>query len=201
MKLLVGITGASGSLYAESFLNFASVCQELEQVFVVLTKTGQQVCTYELIQQVESHARKSILVSLLKKEELPSKFQRLSVDDFFCQPASGSSSPDAALILPCSMGTLGRIAGGFSSNLLERSADVIVKEGKNLVICPRETPLSAIHLENMLKLSRLGVKIVPAMPGFYQRPKSLEDISAFIAGKCAEALGLKHSLYQPWKSP
>jgi 4-hydroxy-3-polyprenylbenzoate decarboxylase len=194
VKLLVGITGASGSIYAERFLNFALLSEEISSVSVVFSKTGAQVCAFESSHEPET----SILRRLLARTELPQKIQRLAHDDLFCRPASGSSSPDAMLVIPCSMGTLGRVAGGFSTNLIERSADVMIKENKRLVICPRETPLSAIHLENMLKLSRLGVRIVPAMPGFYQKPKTLDDIIGFVAGKCAESLGLKHDLYTPW---
>jgi 4-hydroxy-3-polyprenylbenzoate decarboxylase len=194
LKLLVGITGASGSIYAERFLSFALQSDEVSSISVIFSKTGAQVCAFECSQEPET----SILRRLLARTELPQKIQRLAQDDLFCKPASGSSSPDAMLLLPCSMGTLARVAAGLSTNLLERSADVIVKENKKLVICPRETPLSAIHLENMLKLSRLGVRIVPAMPGFYQKPKTLDDIIGFVAGKCAESLGLKHDLYKPW---
>lgn len=196
MNLLLGITGASGTVYAESFLDFAVKSDEVESLSVVFTKAGAQVAAYECA----NFSEESLVRRLLSRSEMPKKIQRLSIDDLFCKPASGSSSPDSMLILPCSMGTLARVASGMSSNLLERSADVMIKEGKRLVLCPRETPLSAIHLENMLKLTRLGVRMIPAMPGFYQKPQTLEDLVDFIAGKCAEGLGLEHSLYAPWQS-
>lgn len=119
-------------------------------------------------------------------------------NDFFAPIASGSAAPEAMIICPCTMGTLGRIAGGLSSTLLERAADVVLKEGRLLVLVPRETPLSAIHLENMLKLARLGVRIIPAMPGFYHRPQSIDDLVNFLVGKVMDTLGISHKLFARW---
>ena len=104
------------------------------------------------------------------------------------------------VICPCSMGTLSRIACGNSRTLLERCADVMIKERRPLALVPRETPLSEIHLENMLKLSRLGVRIVPAMPAFYQRPESMDDLVNFVVGKVLDSLGIENRLYKRWKS-
>jgi flavin prenyltransferase len=119
-------------------------------------------------------------------------------NDFYAPLASGSSAPDAMIVAPCSMGTLSRISSGNSGNLLERSADVMLKEGRPLVLVPRETPLNAIHLEHMLKLARLGVKIVPAMPGFYQHPETMEDLVDFVVGKVLDSVGVEHALFQRW---
>ena len=119
-------------------------------------------------------------------------------NDFFAPIASGSSAPDLMIVAPCSMGTLSRIAAGNSGNLLERSADVMLKEGRPLVLVPRETPLNAIHLEHMLKLARLGVKIVPAMPAFYQRPETLDDLVDFVVGKVLDSVGVEHALFRRW---
>jgi len=105
------------------------------------------------------------------------------------------------VICPCSMGTLAGIASGSSRNLLERCADVMLKERRPLVLVPRETPLSEIHLENMLKLVRMGVGMVPPMPAFYHSPRSVEDLVNFVVGKVLEALGIEHGLYRPWGSP
>jgi 4-hydroxy-3-polyprenylbenzoate decarboxylase len=120
--------------------------------------------------------------------------------DLLAPMASGSAAPDAMIVVPCSMGTLSRIACGNSGNLLERAADVVLKEGKPLILVPRETPLSAIHLENMLKLARLGVKILPAMPAFYHRPQSMEDLVDFVVGKILDSVGVNHALFQRWGS-
>lgn len=119
-------------------------------------------------------------------------------DDFLAPVASGSSAPDAMVVTPCSMGSLARIAAGLSGSLLERTADCMLKEGRPLVLVPRETPLSAIHLENMLKLARLGVRIVPAMPGFYGRPETLDDLVDFVVGKVLDTLGVEHRLFKRW---
>ena len=121
-----------------------------------------------------------------------------AANDFRSPLASGSAGADAMVVAPCSMGTLARIAAGLSGNLLERAADVILKEGRQLVLVPRETPLSAIHLENMLKLARLGVAIVPPMPGFYHQPQTVDDIVNFTVAKVLSRLGLPQQLLQPW---
>ena len=118
--------------------------------------------------------------------------------DLLSPIASGSSAPDAMIVAPCSMGTLSRIACGNSGNLLERAADVMLKEGRPLVLVPRETPLNAIHLENMLKLARLGVRMVPAMPAFYQHPQSLDDLVDFVVGKILDSAGVENALYRRW---
>jgi 4-hydroxy-3-polyprenylbenzoate decarboxylase len=116
-------------------------------------------------------------------------------------PASGSAGLAATIVVPCSMGTLARVAHGFSSNLVERAADVALKEGRPLVVVPRETPLSELHLENMLKLARMGVIVLPAMPGFYQRPQTIADLVDFVVGKILDRLGIEHQLVQRWQTP
>lgn len=116
-------------------------------------------------------------------------------------PASGSAGIRAVVLCPCSMGTLARVAHGFSSNLLERAADVALKEGRSLIVVPRETPLSVLHLENMLALARLGAVVLPAMPGFYHRPASVDDLVDFVVGKILDRLGLEHPLVRRWQTP
>lgn len=116
-------------------------------------------------------------------------------------PASGSARIRATVIVPCSMGTLARVAHGFSSNLVERAADVALKEGRPLLVVPRETPLSVVHLENMLALARLGAIVLPAMPGFYHRPRRVDDLVDFVVGKILDRLGLDHALVRRWQTP
>jgi 4-hydroxy-3-polyprenylbenzoate decarboxylase len=113
--------------------------------------------------------------------------------------ASGSFKTDGMLIVPCSMKTLSGIANGYANNLIERTADVTIKEGRALLLSPREMPFSAIHLENMLKLARIGVKIVPPVLAFYHKPKKIDDIVDFIAGKILDAVGVEHEIYRRWE--
>jgi len=113
--------------------------------------------------------------------------------------SSGSFLTDGMLVVPCSMKTLAGIASGYAENLVQRAADVTIKEGRTLLLSPRETPLSAVHLENMLRLARLGVKIVPPSPAFYHGPRSVEDMVDFVAGKILDAMGVEHGLFRRWE--
>ena len=119
-------------------------------------------------------------------------------EDWNAPVASGSNPADAMVVCPCSMGTLAAIANGTSDNLIERAADVMLKEHKKLILVPREAPFSTLHLENMLKLSRMGVVILPANPGFYHRPQSVEDIIDFIVARILDQLGIEHALMARW---
>ena len=112
--------------------------------------------------------------------------------------ASGTALTQAVILAPCSMGTLARVTHGFSSNLVERAADVALKEGRPLLVMPRETPLSEVHLANMLQLARMGAAILPCMPGFYQHPKSVEDLVQFVVAKALDRLGVEHRLGARW---
>ncbi len=122
----------------------------------------------------------------------------LAIDDFWAGAASGSAAADAMIVVPCSMGTLGRISAGLSGNLLERAADVMLKERRTLLMVPRETPVNSIHLENMLRLSQAGAIILPAMPGFYHGPQTIEDLVDFVVGKILDQLEIEHSLFTRW---
>jgi len=191
-KYTVGITGASGSIYGirlvEELLHLG------HEVHLVITEAGWQVFREELNWDVID--QKSFLKDYFARYE--GVFHYHSLNDYAAPIASGSYRSHGMVIVPCSMGTLSRIAGGASGNLLERTADVMLKEGKLLVLVPRESPLNSIHLENMLTLAKLGVRIVPAMPGFYHKPQTIDDIINFVVGKIMDTLGEPHNLFRRW---
>jgi 4-hydroxy-3-polyprenylbenzoate decarboxylase len=195
-NIVLGITGASGAIYGlklgKELLNSGA------HLTILISSTGFQVIHEEtgLDFKGESGGVQKALVSYFQAET--GQLDYYADNDFFAPVASGSSAPDAMFICPCSMGTLSRIACGNSGTLLERCADVMIKERRPLALVPRETPLSEIHLENMLKLSRLGARIVPAMPAFYHRPESVDDLVNFVVGKALDSLGIGNSLFKRW---
>ncbi len=187
-RIVVGITGASGSIYAKRLIE-ELLRLDLE-IHVIATATAEKVFAYELDLEFKSYM-----------EKLRKQYHQLILeenDNLFAGIASGSYGFDAMIVMPCSMGTLGEIAYGLSKNLLVRAADVALKEKRPLILVPRETPLNAIHLENMLKLAKMDVSILPAMPGFYHKPKSLEEVIDFVVGKVLDHLGIHHQLFQKW---
>jgi len=177
--LLVGITGASGSIYA---LRFLQRLVEMDQpVEVIFSEVGKRVFEYETSVSVEE-------VSKLSRKTY-------EASDFFSPPASGSSPYLGMVIIPCSMGTLSAIANGSSLNLIHRAADVMLKERKPLILVVRETPLNLIHLENMLKVSRAGGIIYPAMPSFYAKPKTLDELIDQFVERLVQFLFLQKNPY------
>ncbi|PKO88673.1 MAG: aromatic acid decarboxylase [Betaproteobacteria bacterium HGW-Betaproteobacteria-10] len=128
----------------------------------------------------------------------PEKLTVFGREEWFAPVASGSNPPDAMVICPCSMGTLAAIAQGLADKLIERAADVVLKEGRKLILVPRETPFSAIHLENMLRLSRAGAVILPPNPGFYHHPKNVQDIIDFVVARILDQINVPHTLIQRW---
>lgn len=182
MRIIVGITGASGSIYGIRLLEVLK--EKACEVHAVVTNSGYEVIQYECG---------------ITKAELEKKADALyEIDDIGAAIASGSFKNDLMVIVPCSMKTLGSIANGISDNLLTRAADVTLKEGRPLLLVPRETPIHAIHLENMLKLSRLGVKIIPASPGFYHKPETLAELIDMLVGKICDIMKLENHLFKRW---
>ena len=184
---MVGITGASGVLYG---IRFVQVLRELgHEIALVVSDAGRLVLQEEL-----QTARFSDLFDPLTLE----KVTVYSNKDLAAPIASGSYPTQGMVIIPCSMGTLGHLAAGVTQNLIYRAADCTMQEGRRLVIVPRETPLSAIHLENLLKLARLGVRVLPANPGFYSGAQTIQDLVDFVVGKVLDALEIPHAVYPRW---
>ena len=194
-NIFVALTGASGSLYGLRLVE--QLCLSGFQVTFSASGSGTAVCREETGLDLSGDLDKA-LKRLYQHLELDFGIELVHPDDLFCGAASGSSAPDAMVVCPCSMGTLARIACGISGNLIERSADVMLKERRPLLLVPRETPLSDIHLENMLKLSRSGAHIVPAMPAFYTRPDSVLELVDFVVGKLLDQLDISNDLYKRW---
>ncbi|MDD3554262.1 MAG: UbiX family flavin prenyltransferase [Deltaproteobacteria bacterium] len=182
--VLLCVTGASGSIYA---LQFIEILAQLHQkTHLVISGAGKQVAALELGEK--GCAR---LLSLAEAA--------YDVNDFTALPASGSSPWKAMVVMPCSMGTLAAIAHGMSQNLIHRAADCFLKERRPLVLCPRETPLNATHLKNLLSVHEAGAVIYPAMPGFYHLPESIHDLAYFFAGRVAAFLGLEPPGLKRWQ--
>ena len=192
--VVVAITGASGSRFGLRTIRALLAAQQ--QVTLLISPAGQQVLQHET-----GHVWKGTdqeMTRTLRTYFASDNLDFYAHDNLFAPVASGSSAPDAMVIVPCSMGTAGRIAGGLSGNLIERVADVALKERRQLLLVPRETPFSTIHLENLLRLSRAGALVLPAMPAYYQQPESLADLDDFIAGKILDSLNIPHQLFKRW---
>lgn len=191
MHILLAITGASGSVYAIRLLE--ELAKKQLSVTVVLSDNGVSVTGFE----TGVHCDQNYLQSLAKRSLSHITLARNT--DLWACASSGSSAPDAMVIVPCSMGTIGRIANGISGTLIERAADVMLKERKPLIVVPRETPFSSIHLTNMLTLTQAGAEIIPACPGFYHRPTQLHEVIDFMVGKILDRLKIEHSLVARWQ--
>jgi len=192
MNVFLGITGASGAPYAARLLD-ALVAADVE-VGLCASSAGLEVVATELYGDPD-----------LDRTEVMSRFvsERAGVtvhapDDWRAPYASGSAKVDAYVICPCSMGTAGTIASGAMSNLIHRAASVAIKESRKLVLVPRETPLSDIHLENLLRLRRAGAVVLMAAPGFYNAPETIEDLIEFVVGRCLDQLGIENKLTRRW---
>ena len=181
-KYIVGITGASGVVMGMRLVE-ALLSRHCE-VHIVVTHAGQNVLQEELnIQQIQQR---------------PNLYTH-NINDITASIASGSVKTNGMIVIPCSMGTLASIANGISANLLQRAADVTIKERRKLILVPRETPLSSIHLKNMLTLSQNGAIILPPTPGFYIKPSTIDDLINFIVGKVLDQLNIDHDLYKRYR--
>lgn len=204
-RYILAITGASGSIFGIRLLEELLKVSEVHLVissntFSIIKDETDIDWTIESQQSAVSSQQSKKTEAILRKHF---KTKRLFFyeDKYMESPiASGSFKTDGMLVVPCSMKTLSGIANGYANNLIERSADVVIKEGKPLLLSPREMPFSTIHLENMLKLARLGVKIAPPVPAFYHQPKNIDDIVNFIVGKILDSFGVEHELFKRWGS-
>jgi 4-hydroxy-3-polyprenylbenzoate decarboxylase len=194
-RIFVALTGASGSMYGLRLVE--QLCLSGVEVTFAASCSGTLVCREETGLDLSGDLLKAT-ERLYAHLEIETGLAMVHPDDLFCPAASGSAVPDAVVVAPCSMGTLARIACGISGNLIERSADVALKEQRPLLLIPRETPLSVIHLENMLKLSRAGARIIPAMPAFYHKPETVMDMVDFMVGKILDQLEIDHELFRRW---
>jgi len=182
-KIILAITGASGSIYAVQFLKHMH--RAGMEVHAIISDAGRQVLKHEL--GVTPDDLQELVV------------QWHAIDNFAAPMSSGSSKFDAMLILPCTMGSLGAIANGVAKNLIHRAADVMLKEKKPLLLAVRETPFNRIHLENILKAHDAGAVICPPMPSFYHQPESIEEMAVFFAGRLADLLGIEVTDMKRWQ--
>ena len=193
----LALTGASGMPYGLRLLEclLAADCR----VQLLYSQAAQIVARQEMDFELPSRpaeARAALLARLQPAD--PEKLAVYGREEWFAPVASGSNPPDAMVVCPCSMGTLAAIAQGLANNLIGRAADVVLKEGRKLVLVPRETPFSAIHLENMLRLSRAGAVILPPSPGFYHHPQQVQDLVDFVVARILDQLRVPHQLMQRW---
>jgi flavin prenyltransferase len=192
MNVFLGITGASGAPYAARLLE-ALVAADV-QVGMCISRAGFEILATELYQDT-SLSDEQILERFLDGVDGVAVH---SEQDWRAPYASGSARVDGYVICPCSMGSAGTIASGTMSNLIHRAASVALKEGRKLVLVPRETPLSDIHLETMLRLRRAGAVILMAAPGFYHAPRTIDDLIEFVVGRCLDQLGIDNRLTRRW---
>lgn len=189
--IVVGITGASGAPYAVRLLQ--QLASAHRPVSLIVSKFGMRLLETEVgIGSIEA------LRSAVGKDAWDSCIETYSNDDRGAPPASGSALTSGMIVCPCSMGTLSAISVGASRSLIERAADVTLKERRKLILVPRETPLSEIHLGNMLRLTRAGAVIMPAAPGFYHKPKQVSDLVDFVVARMLDQLGVEQKLTQRW---
>jgi 4-hydroxy-3-polyprenylbenzoate decarboxylase len=192
MNVFLGITGASGAPYAARLLS--ALCDAGAEVGVCASDSGIKVIGTELYGD-DTLSREQVLERFLAGKEGVSLY---SERDYNSPYASGSAKVDGYVICPCSMATAGTIAAGAMANLVHRAASVALKEERKLVLVPRETPLSTIHLENLLRLRNAGATILFAAPGFYNSPQTIDDLIEFIVGRCLDQLGIENKLTQRW---
>ncbi|MDH4133272.1 MAG: UbiX family flavin prenyltransferase [Gammaproteobacteria bacterium] len=194
--IALAFTGASGAAYGLRLLECLIEAQET--VYLMLSPAAQIVLAQETDLKVPAAAGEQERFFSAQYRARDGQLRVYGPNAWFSPPASGSNPPRAMVVCPCTSGTLSAIASGAADNLIERAADVTIKEGRKLILVPREMPLSPIHLENMLKLARLGVVMMAANPGFYHRPQRVEDLVDFVVARLLDHLGIEHRLLPRW---
>ena len=194
--ICLAFTGASGMPYGIRLLEclLAASCR----VQLLYSQVAQIVARQEMGLELPSRAAETEAFFRDRFGGLPGSLEVYGREEWFAPVASGSNPPDAMIVCPCTMATLAAIAQGLASNLIERAADVVLKEGRKLILVPRETPFSLIHLENMLRLSRAGAIILPPNPGFYHHPQTVDDLVDFIVARLLDQIGVGHALMRRW---
>lgn len=194
--ITVALTGASGMPYGIRLLEI--LLQQGHQVYLLYSQAAQIVAQQEMALTLSPRPRETEIYLNNHFNVEPGLLKVFGREEWFAPVASGSNPADAMVICPCTMGTLSAVAAGLGQKLIERAADVMLKEQRKLILVARETPFSAIHLENMLKLARCGAVILPANPGFYHQPESIQDIIDFIVARILDQLNISHTLIPRW---
>ena len=194
--ITLALTGASGMPYGVRLLE--CLLRADVRVYLLYSQAAQIVARQEMDLSLPARARDAAEFFSMRFGAAPGQLQAFGREEWFAPVASGSNPADAMVVCPCTMGTLAAIAAGMADNLIERAADVALKEARKLVLVPRETPLSAIHLENMLKLARAGAIILPANPGFYHHPQTAQDLVDFVVARILDHVGVNHDLMPRW---
>ena len=197
MELTVAITGASGTIYSHKTLQLLAASGVVETINLIMSGTAVTVAQVEMGANLREPTVEK-LNEWLGFEKGLKLLRYWRLDNLAAKPSSGSNKQAGMIIVPCSMGTLGAIASGAGTNLIHRAADVCLKEGRKLVLVPRETPYNAIHLENMLRLSHAGARIMPASPGFYHRPKTIGDLVEHLCFRILDQFDIPHSKRSQW---
>lgn len=196
MKVTLAFTGASGMPYGARLLE--CLLRADVEVYLLYSQAAQVVARQEMDLALPARAAEAAAFFTQRYGAREGQIRAFGREEWFAPVASGSSAPDAMVVCPCSMGSLAAIAQGLADNLIERAADVVLKESRKLILVPRETPFSAIHLENMLRLSRAGAVILPANPGFYHHPGSVQDVVDFVVARILDQLRIPNDLMPRW---
>jgi 4-hydroxy-3-polyprenylbenzoate decarboxylase len=195
----LAFTGASGMPYGVRLLE--CLLRAGVRVQLLYSQVAQIVARQEMDLQLPARAKEAAGYFSSRFGTPPDQLQAYGREEWFAPVASGSNPADAMVICPCTMGTLAAVSAGLANSLIERAADVMLKESRRLILVPRETPLSAIHLENMLRLARAGAVILPANPGFYHHPRTPQDLVDFVVARVLDHLGIEHALMPRWGEP